>query len=196
MYSRIGRTALGAALAIAIANPALAAKPVNACTDVPGALPGSSLVYFTGEAITNIVNNPAPVDIAPNTLGTATIATTDHKIRLTCGIRGTIVNATPTPTGIDAVFLSHAVCADHSQLDFNVQTTVTFTLPPSAACPGGVGNVHEEGDILGSVGTVRGTVGRIELNGISACGLQELAIKGFLCLTAEQQSALKDLKNE
>jgi len=193
MYSRIGRTALGAALAFAIANPALAAKPA-ACTDVPGALPGSSLVYFTGEAITNSVNSPT--DVSPNTLGTATIKTIDHKISLVCGIRGTVVGLNPTPTGIDALFVSHAVCPDHSQLDFNVQTTVTFTTPPTLTCPGGIGNVHEEGAILGSFGTVKGAVGSIQLNGISACGLQELDISGFLCLTAEQQRALKDLKNE
>jgi hypothetical protein len=182
------RKVLAAALAATLASPALSAK-FNACSSVPGAAPSSFQVDFAGHAVTNITGVVPTVD----TLGFARIESADNQIRMTCGLRGTIVAVVPTPGGFNATFVSHAVCPEHSQLDFNVATVVTVT----GLCPDGVttiGNVSEQGDISGSVGAVRGAVGHIELNGVSACGLQELDISGFLCLTEPQYKALKALK--
>ena len=182
------RKVLVAALAAALGNPVLAAN-FNACSSVPGAASGSFQVDFGGHAVTNIVAVVPTVD----TLGFARIVSLDNQIRMTCGIRGTITAVVPTATGFNATFVSHAVCPEHSQLDFNVATVVTVT----GFCPDAVntiGSVSEQGDIHGSVGPATGAVGRIQLNGVSACGLQELDISGFLCLTQQQYTALKSLK--
>jgi hypothetical protein len=186
------RKLLAVALAAALVNSASAAQ-FNSCSSVPGAAPGSFQVPFGGHAQTNIIAAVPTVD----TLGFARIESADNQIRMTCGIRGTLTSVVPTlppsPPGFTATFVSHAVCPDHSQLDFDVATVVSIV----AACPDGVntiGNVSEQGDITGSVGAVQGAVGRIQLNGVSACGLQELDISGFLCLTDAQYRALKQLK--
>jgi hypothetical protein len=186
---RCTRHVLVAALAVAMGNPALAAN-FNACSSVPGAAPGSFQVDFGGHAVSNIIEAIPTVD----TLGFARIQSADNQIRMTCGLRGTLTAIVPTsPTSFNATFLSHAVCPEHSQLDFNVATVVNVT----GLCPDGVNtisDVSEQGDIHGSAGPVSGAVGRIQLNGVSACGMQELDIAGFLCLTEPQYRALKALK--
>src|SRR5258706_9120040 len=113
-------------------------------------------VKFAGKAQTNSVINPnnlpvvAPLgaqlppliyetassgDHSPNSLGIAAIKSADGSMKLKCGLRGTITGQHFTsfnPPTIQAQFLSHVVCPDHSQLDFDVATTVVVG---AGTCP-------------------------------------------------------------